>query len=61
LQSYWSHAEIRCHLNDFLFRKNEGVNMHISKLSSGEKVRFSLAQIAVRTPQLLILDEVQVT
>ena len=54
----WSHAEIRCHLNDFLFRKNEEVNMHISKLSGREKVRFSLAQIAARTPQLLILDEV---
>jgi ATPase subunit of ABC transporter with duplicated ATPase domains len=54
----WSHAEIRKHLNDFLFRKNEEVNMLTSNLSGGEKVRFSLAKIAAKTPKLLILDEI---
>jgi ATPase subunit of ABC transporter with duplicated ATPase domains len=50
-------AEIRKHLNDFLFRKNEEVNALIASLSGGEKVRLSLAQIAAKTPKLLILDE----
>lgn len=54
----WSHAEIRKHLNDFLFRKNEEINAAISSLSGGEKVRLSLAWIAAITPKLLILDEV---
>lgn len=53
-----SHAEIRNHLNDFLFRKNEEVNNKVSKLSGGEKARLSLAQIAACTPKLLILDEI---
>ena len=54
----WHHAEIRRHLNDFLFRKNEEVNIMVNFLSGGEKVRLSLAQIAAKTPQLLILDEI---
>ncbi|RZI46285.1 ABC-F family ATP-binding cassette domain-containing protein [Candidatus Finniella inopinata] len=53
----WSHADIRRHLNDFLFRKNEEVNALVSSLSGGEKARLSLAQIGAKTPKLLILDE----
>ena len=54
----WSKAEVRNHLNDFLFRKNEEVNNFVSKLSGGEKARLSLAQIAACLPKLLILDEI---
>ncbi len=54
----WNHAEIRKHLNDFLFRKNEDVNAKVSQLSGGEKLRLSLAQIAVKTQKFLILDEI---
>lgn len=54
----WTHAEARRHLNDFLFRKNEEVNALVSTLSGGEKARLSLAQIAAKTPKLLILDEI---
>ena len=53
----WSHAEIRKHLNDFLFRKNEEITTTVLNLSGGEKARLSLAQIAAKTPKLLILDE----
>jgi ATPase subunit of ABC transporter with duplicated ATPase domains len=53
----WSHEEMRRHLNDFLFRKNEEVAVLVSTLSGGEKARLSLAQIAAKTPKLLILDE----
>lgn len=53
----WTHAEIRKHLNDFLFRKNEEVTNLTSNLSGGEKARLTLAQIASKTPRLLILDE----
>ncbi len=53
----WSHLQIRAHLNDFLFRKNEEVNTAVAHLSGGEKARLSLAQIAAQTPELLILDE----
>lgn len=53
----FSHAEVRRHLNDFLFRKNEEVNAWVATLSGGEKARLSLAQIAAKTPKLLILDE----
>lgn len=54
----WSPFEIRSHLNDFLFRKNEEVNITLDKLSGGERVRFCLAAIAAKTPSLLILDEI---
>jgi ATPase subunit of ABC transporter with duplicated ATPase domains len=54
----WSHIEVRRHLNDFLFRKNEEVNMITCNLSGGEKARLSLAQIAAKTPKVLILDEI---
>lgn len=54
----WTHIEVRRHLNDFLFRKNEEVNSLVAKASGGEKARLSLAQIAAKTPKLLILDEV---
>ncbi|MFA6037548.1 MAG: ATP-binding cassette domain-containing protein [Legionellales bacterium] len=53
----WTHIEVRRHLNDFLFRTNEEVNAKISILSGGEKARLSLAQIAAKTPKILILDE----
>lgn len=52
-----SYTEIRDFLNDFLFRKNEEVNALISTLSGGEKARLCLAEIAAKTPKLLILDE----
>ena len=52
-----TYLEIRKHLNDFLFRKNEEVQVIVSSLSGGEKARLSLAQIAARAPKLLILDE----
>jgi ATPase subunit of ABC transporter with duplicated ATPase domains len=54
----WSHAEIRRHLNDFLFRKNEEVNAPAKNLSGGERARLSLAKIAAHPPKLLILDEI---
>jgi ATPase subunit of ABC transporter with duplicated ATPase domains len=54
----WSHADMRRHLNDFLFRKNEEVNALVSILSGGERVRLSLAQISAHTPKLLLLDEI---
>ena len=52
-----TYLEIRKHLNDFLFRKNEEVQAIVSSLSGGEKARLSLAQIAAEAPKLLILDE----
>lgn len=52
-----THAEIRAHLNDFLFRKNEEVEIKVENLSGGEKARLSLALIAANPPKLLILDE----
>lgn len=54
----WNHQSIRRHLVDFLFRTNEEVNAQIHQLSGGEKARLCLAQIAAKTPKLLILDEV---
>lgn len=53
-----AYLDIRSHLNDFLFRKNEEVNALVSTLSGGEKARLSLAVIAARTPELLLLDEI---
>lgn len=58
LAPHWSLQEIRRHLNDFLFRKNEEVNTLAKDLSGGEKVRLSLAMIAAKTPKLLLLDEI---
>ncbi len=52
-----TYLDIRKHLNDFLFRKNEEVEAVVSSLSGGEKARLSLAQIAAKSPKLLILDE----
>lgn len=54
----WSPAQIRRHLNDFLFCKNEAINVKITHLSGGEKARLSLCHIAAKTPKLLILDEI---
>ncbi len=53
-----SMIQIRQHLSDFLFRSTEEVNAKVSQISGGEKARLSLAQIAAKTPGLLILDEV---
>lgn len=58
LRPEWNLAEIRSHLNNFLFRKNEEVNNSISSLSGGEKARLSLCLIAANPPKLLILDEI---
>ena len=58
LVPYWPFIKVRKHLNDFLFRKNEEINLKTSQLSGGEKVRLCLAQIAACPPQLLILDEI---
>ena len=55
---HWTLAEIRYHLQSFLFRKNEEVTTAVKWLSGGEKVRLALAQIAAGTPQLLLLDEI---
>jgi ATPase subunit of ABC transporter with duplicated ATPase domains len=54
----WQEQEIRRHLNDFLFRKNEEVNQLAKNLSGGEKARLSLSLIAAKTPKLLLLDEI---
>ena len=54
----WSYSEIRNHLNAFLLRKNEEVNLISKYLSGGEKARLSLAVIAANPPKLLILDEI---
>ncbi|MCL2389938.1 MAG: ATP-binding cassette domain-containing protein [Endomicrobia bacterium] len=53
-----THAELRDILNGFLFRKNEEVNKKVEILSGGEKARLSLAKIAVKTPKLLLIDEI---
>lgn len=58
LRNDWDREQIRAHLNDFLFRKNEEVFSKISNLSGGEKARLSLCLIAANAPRLLILDEV---
>jgi ATPase subunit of ABC transporter with duplicated ATPase domains len=57
LVPHWKPVDLRRHLCDFLFRKNEEVNALVSTLSGGEKARLSLAQITAKTPKLLILDE----
>ncbi len=53
-----THAEIRKHLNDFLFRKNKEVTTAAAMLSGGERARLSLAAIACKVPKLLLLDEI---
>jgi ATPase subunit of ABC transporter with duplicated ATPase domains len=58
LVPHWKQVEVRRHLNDFLFRKNEEVHALVETLSGGEKARLSLAQIAARPPRLLLLDEI---
>lgn len=52
-----SYADIRRHLNDFLFRKNEEVQCGVHLLSGGERARLCLAVLAARSPELLLLDE----
>lgn len=58
LRPDWTEIDIRSHLNDFLFKKNEEVMQIAANLSGGEKARLSLSMIAAKTPRLLILDEV---
>ena len=53
----WTLAQLRAHLADFLFRQAEAVQAPVQALSGGEKARLTLACIAARPPQLLILDE----
>lgn len=53
-----THAELREHLNRFLFRKNAEVEAYIDNLSGGERARLSLAVIAANMPTLLLLDEI---
>ena len=57
-QVNWLQPELRRHLNTFLFRKNEEVNVKVKSLSGGEKARLALALISANTPKLLILDEI---
>lgn len=57
-RSDWGENDIRRHLNDFLFRKNEEVMKVAKNLSGGEKARLCLSMIAAQTPKLLILDEI---
>lgn len=52
-----SDAQIRRFLSDFLFYSDEEVYNPVEYLSGGEKARLSLALIALKTPKLLILDE----
>ncbi|WP_449432230.1 ATP-binding cassette domain-containing protein [Pseudomonas putida] len=53
----WPLEQLRAHLADFLFRDGDTVQTPVHALSGGEKARLSLACIAARPPQLLILDE----
>lgn len=53
-----TNQEIRDILHDFLFKKNEEVNKTVSLLSGGERARLSLAKISIKTPKLLLLDEI---
>lgn len=58
LKSELNNSEIRKILNDFLFRKNEEVYNLIGNLSGGEMVRLILCHIFLKSPKLLILDEI---
>lgn len=55
---YWTNQEVRKHLNDFLFHTPQEVTNTVAHLSGGERARLSLAQIAAKSPSLLLLDEV---
>lgn len=58
LATNWTDHEIRKHLNDFLFSTQQEITNKIGNLSGGEKARLSLAQIAAKSPNLLLLDEI---
>lgn len=58
LRPDWTDKEVRRHLGDFLFKKNEEVMQIVTDLSGGEKALLSLSMIAAKTPRLLILDEI---
>ncbi|APC97687.1 ATP-binding cassette domain-containing protein [Francisella frigiditurris] len=49
--------DIRKHLSQFLFRRNEEVNLCVNQLSGGEMCRLSLALIALEKNDLLLIDE----
>ena len=53
-----THAQLRSHLNDFLFHNNEQINQQVGSLSGGEKARVSLALLALQPRKLLLLDEI---
>ncbi len=53
-----SGPHIRQLLSTFLFYSDRAIATPVAQLSGGEKVRLGLAQIAAKTPPLLILDEV---
>ena len=50
----WTDHDVRSHLNDFLFRKNE----EVENLSGGEMARLCMAKVAANPPALLIMDEI---
>lgn len=54
----WSASALRHHLSRFLFRSDGAVQTLVRCLSGGECARLSLACLAARPPQLLILDEI---
>lgn len=54
----WTEREVRSHLNDFLFRKNEEVEEKVENLSGGEMARLCMAKVAANPPALLIMDEI---
>jgi len=54
----WTDGDIRSHLAEFLFMRNEEVATLVENLSGGEKARLCLALIAANTPRMLIFDEI---